>query len=151
MGWLGCTPPGPEAQSGKEYVECLRPLLQENGLLANTLLDLAADRYHDKTTDDLLESRWREDIVPLADHLHTQAGLVTPPTSWTDRHGGLVKIWGQRADAYSGMSLSIRLGDPERWKQSMSKADDAKVDEERWFRDVNRELAQWDLSLDQFP
>lgn len=148
---VGC----PQANSGANdaalYVAELEPLVRENGLVADTMLHLAADVHDGRADGSVALQRWERDIVPLADHLRDQAAAVQPPPAWAQHHKDLVDIWTTRADAYHDAAEAVQLADAERWKLARQNADAAKLREETWFQEVNKRLADYNISLDQFP
>lgn len=147
---LACTP-DPLAVEARQYVVDLDPILQENGLVAERLLIQAAAAYDGKVQPRDTRLAWTADIVPLAEHLRDQAVAVQAPASWTQDHKELVDIWTRRADGYRDLAESVDTGDPALFKDGRAKADNAKVDEETWFRDTNARLEPFGLYVDQFP
>ena len=145
-----CVNPAPSIDNAT-YVVSLHPLLHENSLLAQRMLETAADVHAEKADGARAAETWRTDIVPLAQHLHDQAGLVNVPGPWVDAHGQLVTIWGSRAEGYALILEGIERGDAQRWKRGRSLADKAKLEEETWFQTTNKRLAPENLSIDQFP
>jgi hypothetical protein len=148
---MGCPGTTPEQSEAELYVAQLDPILQENGLVGDIVLMLAADLHDSKLESGAARARWEGDVVPLADHLRDQAAAVQAPAGWAQHHRELVEIWTTRADAYHDASDAIRLGDPERWRAARQRADAAKLREEAWFQDVNRVLAAYGRGVDQFP
>jgi hypothetical protein len=133
------------------YVQQLHPLLHENGLLADTVLEAATDVHNGRATPTTATQAWQQEVVPLASHLHRQAELVLAPPSWVDAHEELVAIWGARARGYVLVSEAVNSGDELRWKRGRTLADKAKLDEEAWFKQVNSRLQPLGLDLDQYP
>lgn len=138
-------------RSASTYVEQLNPLLQENSLLAERVLFQAAAIYNNAARPDDVASKWETDITPIAEHLHFQAKLVQPPEEWTEQHGALVVIWGDRASAYRDISEGLRLADRERWDRGSKAAEEVKLSEEDWFTAVNEKLATINVALDAYP
>lgn len=145
----------PAADSGSKdaalYVAELEPLVRENGLVADTMLHLAADVHDARADGPIVRQRWERDVVPLADHLRDQAAAIQPPPAWAQHHKDLVDIWTTRADAYHDAGEAVALADAERWKLARQNADAAKLREETWFQEVNKRLAGHNMSVDQFP
>lgn len=133
------------------YAQSLEPLLDENGLVADRLLETAAAVYNGTAASTEVKLAWVQDIVPLAEHLRDQAVLVQPPVEYAEDHRQLVEIWSTRADAYREIGDALVSGDLEQWKKGREQADDAKLREEAWFRATNEKLQPHGVSLDQFP
>lgn len=147
---VACSP-GPERLEAEQYAVAVDPLLVENSILSDQVLDLAADVYNGDATPEQTRSRWAEVVVPVSAHIYDQASLVQPPPTWDTWHTDLVEIWGARADAYRELSDAQILADQQLWTAARRKADKAKLDEEQWFTEVNQEFKRFDFTLDQFP
>ncbi len=139
------------AGSATTYVNQLSPLLQENSLLAERVLFQAADIYNNAARPDDVANKWESDITPIAEHLHFQAKLVKAPEDWTEKHGELVAIWGDRAVAYRDISEALRLADRERWERGTKAAEEVKLEEEAWFVGVGERLGGMNISIDPYP
>lgn len=148
---LGCAPTDPRERTAPAYADALAPLLYENGFLAERLSTRAAAIHDEEVGSDGVLAAWRGEIVPLSRHLADQAAITSAPAPWSDRHAELVDAWSDRADAYQELEIAIEDGDRERWKAARRQADEAKLAEEEWFRQMNRDLAPYKLALDQFP
>ena len=146
-----CGEPDPRARSAPAYVDALEPLLYENGFLAERLVGTAAAIHGDSLRADGVLTAWRTEVVPLARHLADQAAITSPPGEWAAPHADLVSAWSARADAYQDIEIAIEEGDLERWQDARRQADAAKLSEEEWFRQMNRDRAPFRLTLDQFP
>ena len=147
----GCPQPGATTGPAHTYAQSLEPLLDENGLVAERLLETAAEVYNGKAASAEVKLAWAQDVVPLAEHLRDQAVLVQPPVEYADDHKQLVEIWSTRADAYREIADALRSGDMDQWKKGREQADDAKLREEAWFRATNEKLSAHGVALDQFP
>ena len=133
------------------YVRQLTPLLDDNGLLAERMLRAAAELHAGRATSAQALERWRDEVVPLAHHLHDQASLVQPPDPWVAPHERLTGIWETRATGYQLVLDGVEMGDESRFKRGRALADRAKLDEESWFQDANASLLAHGLLIDQFP
>ncbi|MFT7520460.1 MAG: hypothetical protein ACI9MC_002606 [Kiritimatiellia bacterium] len=133
------------------YVDQLQPLLVENSALAGQVLEASSDVYNDRTSAGTLTLTWETEVVPMAEHLHLQARLLQPPSDWIEPHQELVNLWGARARGYRALSTAIAKGDEPLWKRGKGLADQAKLDEEKWFIKNNATLAPQGVQLDQFP
>ena len=147
----GCDRFDPQVAEDRAYVRLLIPILQDNALLSERILIEAAAVYNKTSEPEKLATSWNQEIVPLAEHLHSQASFAKPPESWTSQHGELVDIWGDRAQAYRALSDAIGTADDSQWQASRDLADGIKLAEEKWFASTNARLDQSRLSVDQFP
>jgi hypothetical protein len=149
---VACGPFDAETRAHRAYVRQLQPLLVENSLLSDQVLGLAARAYNDPNVEPAaLAEAWTKDVVPLSEHLHSQATFVLPPTEWATAHGELVEIWSDRAQAYRALSESITVADPDQWQAARELADTVKLQEEEWFRNTNQTLGPKGLLVDQYP
>ena len=141
----------PVARTAPAYVAEIAPLLQENGLLAERVLVVAAKVHDGKLEVGDAAIAWRDEIVPLAVELSDNAALCAPPVEWSTRHAELVDIWTDRAQAYDHLATAMSEADVERWNAARAASDDAKLREEAWFKAVNAEIAPTRITLDQLP
>lgn len=146
----GCGTP-PEATDGRDWVEDLQPVLAENGLVWERMLRTAADVHEGKGDADVTALAWNQDLVPLVEHVRDEAALIQPPNAWATDHAAIVAVWAARAEAYRDLSVALRQGDTERWRNARPRADKAKLDEEAWFRTTNDKLRTLGITLDQYP
>ncbi|MCO4744399.1 MAG: hypothetical protein KC912_06405 [Proteobacteria bacterium] len=148
---VACGEPSPETGLAATYSDQLKPLLYENGLLADQIYETAAAAQGGKLDAAAVEVRWASRVTPVAEHLADQAELIIPPTGWETRHDELVEIWTDRADGYRALTDALARGDRDQWREGRKQADESKVREERWFIEVNRLLAPHGIALDQLP
>ncbi|MEZ4321372.1 MAG: hypothetical protein R3F61_28125 [Myxococcota bacterium] len=148
---LGCSTLDPKTSAATEYVNDVQPLMLENSLLAERLLQLAAMSYNDTVPEAGFAPTWNDEIVPLAEHIHIQADSVEVPSDWKDLHDNLVVIWSDRASAYRSMGEAIVLADRKRWKEARELEGQVVKREETWFQTVASQLGQYDLTLEQYP
>lgn len=141
----------PAARTAPSYISELAPLLQENGLLAEQVLIVAAGVHNKTLTDDEVVAAWRNDLTPLAEHIRNHADLTEVPIEWSARHVGLVDVWSDRAEAYRALTEALADGDRDSWRVARGVADEVKLREQRWFTDVNEELKPMGITLDQYP
>jgi hypothetical protein len=139
-GLSGCGPFSADVQETNAYLKQLQPLLVENGHLSERVLVLASRVYNEQGDTDALALAWTAEVVPLAEHLHHQSQYVEAPDTWTTRHADLVEIWGDRAQVYRALSESVVMADKEQWKVARTKATEATLAEETWFKEVNKDL-----------
>ena len=148
---VACTQPPPGADDARAYVTTVEPLVYENGLLARTLLGVAADVHDGEATPQALTRWWTDETVPLTQHLAHQAAAASAPAGWTEQHRDLVTVWEERADAYQALDQALKSGDEAAWSAGRAAADRAKIREEEWFRSADEALAPFGLALDQYP
>jgi hypothetical protein len=141
----GCGPLSPDVQEANRYLKQLQPLLIENSHLASQVLNLAADSYNEKGDAESLAESWATQVVPLAEHLHHQTAALPAEGAWSMRQTDLVEIWGNRAQAYRGLSESLAVADRAAWTTSVAKANAVQLDEEVWFKQTNKALAALSL------
>ena len=147
----GCAGLDPASSSTTVYLSELQPLLQENSLLAERVLFQAAQIYNESTKPEQVANVWTVEIVPLSEHLASQAEFVSAPDPYSSRHGDLVKIWSDRAVAYRNLGEAIKTADAEQWNDARKQADDVKLREEKWFDGLNEQLAPQGLVIDPYP
>ncbi|MEQ1504795.1 MAG: hypothetical protein ABMB14_21340 [Myxococcota bacterium] len=145
---VGCGGPG---DATSQYVGSLQPLLQENGLLSERVLSLAAEIYNDASKPQQVADKWGREVVPVAEHLANQASIVPAPAEFTPDHQELVQIWGDRASAYRRLSEAIQTGDTDQWNTARDLADQVKLREEKWFDRLNDRLAPAGVLVDPYP
>ncbi len=158
---MACLPQSQDQLDAADYARQLDPLLHENSLLATQVLHVAAEVYNaspsgdQPTAPDAVSTAarlsWSREIVPLAGHLQDQASLLQPPSPWAGRHRELVDIWSLRADAYRSLDEAMLLADDVKWQESRRMSNQAMLDEESWFSEVNEQVAAYGIVIDQFP
>ncbi len=146
-----CEDNSPEAVAARAWAKDIEPLLHENSLLAEQVLEGAAEIYNGQPDAAAATKRWRDNVVPVAQHLQHQAELVEPPPVWAEPHTVLVATWTDRAGAYTDILVALETGDKELWTAGRKRSDSAKLAEEKWFQDTNKALSAYDIALDQFP
>ena len=146
-----CTQTPPGSDGARAYVTTVEPLVYENGLLARSLLEVAAEVHDGDASSTVLTRWWSAEAVPLSLHLAHQASAVSPPADWAERHRELVSIWEDRAGAYQSLDQALADGDTAAWTAGRAAADSAKIREEEWFRSADEALAPFGLALDQYP
>lgn len=146
----GCTREASDPDA-RLYVRQLQPLLAENALLSQRMLEAAGQVHDGRANASTASVAWEREIAPLAEHLHDQASRLDAPPTWSSRHERLVGVWGMRAKAYRDVTIAVRKGDRSLWRKAGASADQAKLDEEAWFDDANAALASEGIELDQYP
>ena len=147
----GCAEPSDEAVAAASYAEMMRPVLYENGLLADQFYETAALVQQSAAASGDVQVVWNSRITPLAEHLVVQADLVTPPPEWESRHDELLSIWRSRAEAFRAIGDALERCDRELWASARSSSDKCKIDEEEWFLETNEILKPYRISFDQLP
>ena len=137
--------------STSTYAEQLDPLLYENTVLNDQLLNVAGGIYNDTVDSQRTAELFRSDVIPIAQHLAHQAAAVQAPEEWAASHAELVEIWAQRAHSYRELSEALWLVDAERFSNAQVALDKAAREEETWFADIRQKLAKQGVALNQFP
>jgi hypothetical protein len=143
---------GPEATEAQQYVDTMGPVLVENGAMAQEFLTEASRVKKKEVDGGQLAERLAKDFVPRAAELSRSVAAITPvEPRLSATHAVLVKAWSDRATAYSALSAAWAAGDVAAWDQALRQNTQSKLDEERYFGEINGVLAGWDLSLTQYP
>lgn len=146
--WLACMS---DRDAHRAYAHGLAPVLLDNGLLADQILDVGA-RVHDESIDDAtLRARWIDDVAPLADRVAIEAAALAVPPVWQADHQALVALWRGRATALRDTAWALDDADPAAFDHARGRAAQAQLDEESWFRAANERLASAGLALDPHP
>lgn len=143
---------GPEQGDAEAYVVAMREPLATNATLAQRFLtDASQVKKHETDGTKLAEELSRE-LAPQADALaKSVAGIQPAELPLRDAHGILIRAWSDRALAYGSMRDAWAAGDLAAWDAAQKKNTQSKLDEERYFAEVNRYLGQYQLSVEQFP
>jgi len=142
----------PLADDAASYVVAMQPTLEENAELANEFIQVAAAIHQREIDDEGIIERWDATIVPKANDLHATVDDIQPATpELQGPHEELVASWADRADAYEEMKAAYESNDDAKFKAAQEKNVNAKLAEERYFRDVNAVLSGYGYRLDQFP
>lgn len=142
----------PEADDASAYVAAMEGPLRDNAAMAQRFLT-SASMVKKQTTDGprLAEDLARE-LAPQAEALAKAVGAVDPDSPRLDEaHAVIVKAWVDRAAAYGAMRDAWTSGDLAAWDAAVKKNTQSKFDEERYFSEVNRYLAVYELRLEQYP
>ena len=143
---------GPEADGAQAYVSAMQPTLQTNASLAQRFLTDASKVKKKETDGGQLAQSLAQELAPEAESLSRAVQGIDPADpKLKDTHAILVKAWQDRADAYDGMRDAWTRGDLTAWDLAQKKNTQSKLDEERYFAEVNAYLAPYELSLDQYP
>lgn len=147
----GCHLFDPERTAAVEYITAVQPLMAENSMLAQRTLVVAAGIQNGDLDDEGVLEAWSTEVVPLAQHLHFQAGEVTPPEQWVDLHEELTTIWLDRSVAYRDLGEAIVLADDATWDRAKAQHETTIEREQAWFQSVGARLQVMELSLEQYP
>jgi hypothetical protein len=149
-GWLvACS--SPAKQAAADYVRRVQPLMVENSALAEQMLLQGAAVYNGAAGPDDVAVAWEKRIVPMSEHLASQASFVPPPPEYQATHANLVKIWTDRAVAYRAMSEATRTANAQLWNAARTKVDQVNAQETAFFRDLNSQLSPLSLQVDPYP
>ncbi len=142
----------PEADDAAAYVAAVEPALRDNARLAQRFLTDASLVKRGTTDGGKLAEELARDLAPEASALAKAVAEVHPDTpALSDTHATLVKAWTDRSAAYGAMSDAWAAGDLAAWDAAVKKNTQSKIDEERYFTEVNRYLAAYELRLEQYP
>lgn len=142
----------PEADDASAYVAAMQAPLRDNAALAQRFLTSASMVKKHGTDGPRLAEELALDLVPQADALAKAVGAVDPESpSLDEAHALIVKAWVDRAAAYGAMRDAWTSGDLNAWDAAAKKNWESKLDEERYFSEVNRYLAEYELRLEQYP
>lgn len=143
---------GSEVSPGQEYVAALQPVMVENAALAQRFLTEASHIKKKEVDGAALAEVLAKELTPAAEKLSREAAAVEPhDPKLTDTHAVLVKAWADRAAAYAAMRDAWAAGDVAAWDAAVKRNTQAKLDEERYFAEVNGLLAADELVLEQYP
>ena len=127
------------------------PLANNAALAQRFLTDASQVKKHETDGGRLAEELSRE-LAPQADALAKSVAAIEPTEMpLRDAHAIVVRAWSDRAIAYGGMRDAWAAGDLAAWDAAQKKNSQSKLDEERYFTEVNRYLAPYQLSIEQFP
>jgi len=141
---------GPGSQEAAVYIELMTPLIHENRLLADQVLQTAADLHNGETKNEDALERWNKDIIPLANHLFHESAILRTPPEWSEKHGVLIDIWETRSKAYEEIAQAIERGDRAVWERAKTHSGQAKIREESWFNETNKTLSPMSLRLSPY-
>ncbi|MSQ04193.1 MAG: hypothetical protein EXR71_20275 [Myxococcales bacterium] len=148
---LACTGGG-DPDPVAAYVIALEPAMADNAALAQRFLTEASRIKKVETDGAQLAEVIAKELAPKADELARAAAAVSPmDPRLTDPHAVLVKAWADRAWAYGAMRDAWAAGDLIGWDAAVKKNTQSKLDEERYFGDLNALLAPEGLVLRQYP
>jgi hypothetical protein len=147
---LGCGG-DPRRQQTEDYLSRLTPILHENSLLADTVLQQAALVHNGQVDPKAIVTAWSTDIAPMAQHVHTLAADVAPPEHLAADHAALVQIWQRRAEAYREVVESHQRADLESFTRAQRDIGTITVNEDQWVRAFNARLDEMKLNIDLYP
>ena len=142
----------PEADDASAYVAAMQAPLRDNAAMAQRFLT-SASMVKKQTTDGSKQAEeLARELAPQADALAKAVGAIDPEAPRLDEaHALLVKAWVDRAAAYAAMRDAWSAGDLVAWDAAVKKNTQSKLDEERYFTEVNRYLAEHEFRLLQYP
>jgi hypothetical protein len=137
-------------EAAESYAHAMAPLLADDDALARSQVALAEGTTSGRLSADDVAKRYDEELVPTAGGLRDRAKAIDldealpalgPP------HAILVESWTARADAYLAILQAYRADDLATFDAATKKSLDAKADEERYFEDVGKVLAEHGVTL----
>jgi hypothetical protein len=148
---LGCAG-GPEATEAEHYVETMTPTLLQNSTLAQRFLTEASRVKKKEVDGGKLAEVLTKELVPQAAELARSVAAITPvEPRLSAAHAVLVKAWSDRSTAYSSLAAAWAAGDLAAWDAALRQNTLSKLDEERYFAEINGVIGEWNLSLTQYP
>ena len=129
----------------------MRPVVYENGLLAEQVLHQGAAVYDERATPESLMAAWDGEIITLAQHVHDMAVAVEPPVNVAPDHRALMELWKRRYKAYRELSESVHLADLERFQGAQGEIGAITIAEDQWVRAFNAKLQPMELFVDLVP
>jgi hypothetical protein len=142
---------GPEAGEAQQYVDAMNPVLAQNGALAQSFLTEASRVKKKEVDGGQLAELLTKELAPHALELSRSVAAITPTEPrLSASHAVLVHSWSERAAAYTALSEAWARGDVTAWDAGVRKNTAAKLEEERYFTEINGVLGEWDLSITQY-
>jgi hypothetical protein len=148
---LGC---GPSAQerAAQDYVAGMTPLLKDNTKLSRYFLELAAQIKKQRASPQQISDKLQAEIIPAARALHTGAEAIQPGVAPLNGiHIGLVRAWYNRVQAYESMHRAWVADDLVAFEGATSDHKTVFKAEARYFDSIGPILAEYQLSLTQYP
>lgn len=148
---LGC---GPDAQqkAARTYVTDMTPLLEDNHRLARTLLQLAEKIKYHRTTPQEVADQFDKELIPAARSLAERAQTIQPAQAPLNGiHQDLVRAWANRQKAYVAMHQAWVDGDLAAYEAKAESHKTVFKAEARYFKNVNKTLSEYQLTLEQYP
>ena len=142
----------PDADDAAAYVAAMQVPLRDNASLAQRFLTSASMVKKKSTDGPRLAEELARELAPRAEALSQSLAPIDPASPrLDDAHAILVKAWAERAAAYGAMRDAWTAGDVAAWDAAVKRNTQSKLDEERYFAEVNRYLAAYELKLAQYP
>jgi hypothetical protein len=142
---------GQQDSSVPDYYSQIRGVMMQNGELSTGFIELTGTLFAGSDSEEAA-STLQSDIIPLSNQLATAVRTIntTNPTI-AATHNYLVEGWTQRQESYTEMLQAYRSSDIGLFESASEKADLARVNEERYFSEINSFLAPYGLYVTQHP
>lgn len=142
----------PEADGAQAYLAAMAPVISENKGLAQRFLTEASRITKRETDGSQVAEAIAKELAPQAAALAKAVSAIQPTDpKLRDVHAQVEKAWGDRASAYTALGAAWAQGDLAAWDAAMNKNTQAKLEEERYFTEVNAYLGAHQLALEQYP
>jgi hypothetical protein len=146
----GCSEDPRRAQT-LQYLMDMRPVVYENGLLAEQVMHQGASVYDGRSTPEGLLAAWDGEIIPLAQHVHDLASTVEPPGNVAPDHRALTELWKRRHRVYRNLSEAAHRADLDAFQNAQRESAAVTLEEDQWVRAFNAKLQPMELFVDLVP
>jgi hypothetical protein len=147
----GCGPGEAEADA-IAYAAAMESPLRENQLLSERFLDIASKVKKGEMDGGAIAEVMARDLVPTADALAAKARGIDPATpALDDAHATIVTAWNARAEAWHAMTTAWTNNDTSAFDAAVKQNLQGKLDEERYFTEVNAVVGELGVVVRQFP
>lgn len=148
---VGCGP-GEAESDAIAYAAAMESPLRENHLLSERFLDLASKVKKGETDGSAIAEVMARELVPAADALAAKVRGIDPSTpALDDAHAAIVTAWTTRAEAWHAMAAAWTDNDPVAYDAAVKRNLQGKLDEERYFTEVNAVVGELGVVVRQFP
>lgn len=149
---LGACRGDPVQADAQAYVAQMQPIMVENMALTRQFVDVATEVKRGTIDPRAVATRFEQTLVPGATRLRDEVLAVQPKTEGlATTHRALAEAWTTRVEVYGELHRAWGATELNAFDAAMHKDLEVKAAEERYFTDVNHQLAVYGLGLDQFP
>ena len=148
---LGCGPDARETAS-RAYAEEMQSLWGENQAIGREFMDVAAKLKKKDIDPHEIAERFDMRVVPRARTLAEKVGAVTTEAKTLQQvHGGIVRAWEIRADAYDQMNKAWLKADMQAFTRALNDNRAVRKAEDRYLDSANKLLEPYQVALDPNP
>jgi hypothetical protein len=140
----------PATEAAEAYAHSMAPLLADDDALARNQVALAEGTTSGRLSALDVADRYDRELVPTAGALRDRAKAIEVDSALPDlaaSHALLVQAWTDRASAYLAILQAYRADNVAALEAAAKKNRDAKADEEQYFEDVEKVLAEHGATL----